>query len=95
MTSYVELITFWGSGCVFIQLIACFHVCVRDFSGLEFTLSAADFLCFVNVQSEKTKLFYHIKLGEASLRKGKFGTMSKVRERDGGDFFLRNVPILI
>ena len=79
MTSYVELITFWGSGCVFIQLIACFHVCVRDFSGLEFTLSAADFLCFVNVQSEKTKLFYHIKLGEASLNNGKFGTMSKVR----------------
>ena len=79
MTSYVELITFWGSGCVFIQLIACFHVCVRDFSGLEFTLSAADFLCFVNVQSEKTKLFYHIKLGEASLKNGIFGTMSKVR----------------
>ena len=37
-----------------------------------------------NVQREKTKLFYLIKLGEASLKNGKIGTMSKVGERGRG-----------
>ena len=77
-------------------------VCVRDFSWLEFIMSATDsnfYKTSDNVQREKTKLFYLIKLGEASLKNGKIGTMSKVGERGrgggGGYFFFQNVPILI
>ena len=49
-------------------------VCVRDFSWLEFIMSATDsnfYKTLDNVQREKTKLFYLIKLGEASLKNGK------------------------
>ena len=74
-------------------------VCVRDFSWLEFIMSATDsnfYKTSHNVQREKTKLFYLIKLWEASLKNGK-GTMSKVGERDVGGtggikFFLRKCP---
>ena len=62
-------------------------VCVRDFSWLEFIMSATDsnfHKTSDNVQREKTKLFYLIKLGEASLKNGKIGTMSKVGERGRG-----------